>query len=1329
MQIQLECGFCLTPIYKEIAEKYPFTKNLLNKLSYFKIITNEKLEITNADPVVATYYNLISRGLPTWPSTFIEDLFATTFVKTVKTSTNNNEFTYKFINDEYFPEILRALHIIDPRQKTEDFVHPQILQNPLYENLINNFILINIGKHFLYQFTYNRPFQNLVEISPLRRKLSKTELFSDDQIIPFSCEIPYTNYHYGLIIEPITPEQKNNINYFEIEELNEKLTKIGWANKILIYDLFLNKNELKQIEEFSYNNYFDYLRQNEQKPLYKNEAGLIALQLTLSPFAIARIQKTILYSILTNKLDLNAQQWNIAIIERDVPAAFIAIEDLKNHFENFFLLENKNRKLPKINLTVYNTPEFENCDLSLLSQTQILSITDFNPNDHNYDLVIDISVLAYEDFQNPYLQTTKNYIRILSSNYHQLKRKFIPSHKINYKLPNFALNINIPQDEKKQNEQLYTAINFFIKNIFHFKKLTFLQTKFLKKIFDSKNVLAAVPENTQISYIYFFATLLQPTVSLNINYLMANIKHNIDLLFDKMIDAVAYYSPLTQNIYDKLLAITKLETFQTLLFFLTPDRLHIQEFRNSLKNISTFYKYFYIVVNHAHCVSEISFDFNPFYPSITKNIQNNLGHNHQFICTTSTSSYDTNEDICYFFKIKKENVIFIEHTLNNIDLNIIEIQNTSETNEETLLELKAQKVLELKEGKTIFFNSTPCYFKEYFNQKGINCIEYTGTIDYKSHFISTRKSQQSYQNYKEFTKTNNYEILSSSYSLALSCQLKADTIIFSEIPFSIELFIEALNKAYNNNKVKVYILKTNNEQEQKIFSEILTEDFEIVEFDEIIKLSTDFKNRRKEQKRFSTNIVKEYKIIQELWSEIYHPTETLADILSRRIYLTFDKNVKLFIPHSPNPTKLIIYDNDDNPLGYIDFIDNILVNQTTGVESEITQQILDFLFYDIQKIVPNPFEILKVLYDPIKIANQYNNLYSILSKKNNQEYSLIVEFYNSEANKFIEKYGNQIKPQISYNQLIYLYEKSEDLTDFLENFRKQYEFENLSENEQYHLLKKLYLNFRTFYDTLSAIYRLYSINIIKDFVIDFQNQYFIIYVKAINETDVIDTIYKKINIHLPYNFVYELFEKINKTKGFSLFEKAINFFVQFNYYLQLSHNEKELDFIEKKFLDFSNNPNQLLPLLNNYFQAKYISELSKFIDSTNLNFIYDYFDTKYMFLNELKHLNRSSELLLNQNQDNPFLTIIHGLSGLLISKNEESQLYKYLDILTTGLTNYRTEKNTVNIESEINNILILIEKLDMEIKNIIEKIFYLQLHTKWLKYFNKKIKFLFSNKF
>ena len=146
------------------------------------------------------------------------------------------------------------------------------------------------------------------------------------------------------------------------------------------------------------------------------------LQLTLSPFAIARVQKTIIQLILSNNLDLNAKEWNILAIERDVPCIALAFEDLKQHFHHLFTLAGKEKFFPTLNLQVLSTEEFLN---SKLHDTKPELISKFK-SEQEFDLIIDISILQRQGIvKNEIRFKGKNKAIIRSSHYVNSERKIL----------------------------------------------------------------------------------------------------------------------------------------------------------------------------------------------------------------------------------------------------------------------------------------------------------------------------------------------------------------------------------------------------------------------------------------------------------------------------------------------------------------------------------------------------------------------------------------------------------------------------------------------------------------------------------------------------------------------------------------------------------------------------------------------------------------------------------------------------------------------------------------------------------------------------------------
>ena len=184
-------------------------------------------------------------------------------------------------------------------------------------------------------------------------------------------------------------------------------------------------DKLNFFKELENEDYFKLLKLNYTEPLYKNDDGRTALQLLLVPFVIARIQKVLINLLLSNQLDLSKEEWNIAVIERDITGSKLAIDDFITLLDNLFRLKGGNFKLPKINLFVENSDEFKNDELSWT-----------NPIDKSkqYDLLIDLSVL-----QRSYLQPIEQSIdaeikvKVRSAHSPKTSRKFLTSELIKYK--------------------------------------------------------------------------------------------------------------------------------------------------------------------------------------------------------------------------------------------------------------------------------------------------------------------------------------------------------------------------------------------------------------------------------------------------------------------------------------------------------------------------------------------------------------------------------------------------------------------------------------------------------------------------------------------------------------------------------------------------------------------------------------------------------------------------------------------------------------------------------------------------------------------------------
>ena len=117
----------------------------------------------------------------------------------------------------------------------------------------------------------------------------------------------------------------------------------GYSNLVINYGaISYNKKESFDYENVLY--WYNSIISDGVKVGYDN-VSLDELQLVYSPIAIARVQKTVLEALMTDKLDFNHKTWKILVDEKDVPAAAIAFRDLAQMFNNLSKLSTNHEDL------------------------------------------------------------------------------------------------------------------------------------------------------------------------------------------------------------------------------------------------------------------------------------------------------------------------------------------------------------------------------------------------------------------------------------------------------------------------------------------------------------------------------------------------------------------------------------------------------------------------------------------------------------------------------------------------------------------------------------------------------------------------------------------------------------------------------------------------------------------------------------------------------------------------------------------------------------------------------------------------------------------------
>jgi superfamily II DNA helicase RecQ len=374
------------------------------------------------------------------------------------------------------------------------------------------------------------------------------------------------------------------------------------------------------------------------------------LQLTQSPIAIARLQKTIIEAILTDKLDIQQSQWNVLVKENDVPCAAMAFEDLKQMFENLtaLSLDFETMKFPQVNLEIIGSQEYLNSLLHL--NTKPVASATSQQKSKVYDLVIDISMAIIEDKKEPTFSEFKCknhcYFNIRSAKTRRNQRHIYTSDTIQYK----PLVTRDTQGNYEDIETNKLHLKYFVQLLFRKEDFRQGQLPILNRALQNKSVIGLLPTGGGKSLTYQLAAMLQPGVTLIIDPLRSLMKDQYDGLVNIGIDTCAFInSTLTPQEKDE--RERQMESSQIQFVFLSPERLCIYKFRERLKTMLEMNVYFaYGVIDEVHCVSEWGHDFRFSYLHLGRNLYNyvlpkNKDKRLTLFGLTATASFDVLADV------------------------------------------------------------------------------------------------------------------------------------------------------------------------------------------------------------------------------------------------------------------------------------------------------------------------------------------------------------------------------------------------------------------------------------------------------------------------------------------------------------------------------------------------------------------------------------------------------------------------------------------------------------------------------------------------------------
>jgi ATP-dependent DNA helicase RecQ len=1335
---QLQAGYILDCIKDSLETKYTVTevKGLLMQLSYFDIEVNSTVynnDNSEFEQTLSVAHNIISRGLPTKPTLWLENKILESFDlthldrKLLEIGTIRQELK---ISDGQIAKLFQALHIIDPEIKGNNISKHKM---PSWENLGSDF-----EEGFLYEHLpkfasqmWTQLFEPQRELENLLRFSTKTEdeidkylngsiqIFNQQQL-DFSFEFPYTvNNHRGLIVE-IDGSQHEEANQKYIDENRDTATeKAKWGKALRIKTTEWNniQNKINPIKQLENEQLFKLLKQNFDKPLYLEKDGLTALELCLIPFAVARIHKTIIHLLFEGKLNFKAKEWNIAIIEQDIPCGNIAIEDFKELLNSLFSLQGEKDKLPKINLAVESNKKFANSNFYTSANID---------NTKNYDLLIDISVLQRSGLSK-INQTIKADTKVLIRSAHspKTKRSFKTSDNITYKKLGKR---NKKENIFEENEEQVKHLEKIVQNIFRKTGFRPGQVEIINRAIQGKSVIGLLPTGSGKSLTYQLTALLQPGMTIVIDPIKSLMKDQFEGLQKNSIDGAVYInSSLTAK--QRNIALEKIKNAETIFAFVSPERLQDDKFRKELLDTSNLQKHYfsYCIIDEAHCVSEWGHDFRTSYLRLGDNARNycktKSGKTIPFFALTATASYDVLSDIQRELDIPDETAIVRLEKLDRpeIQFKIVEVVADFENNEN--LNWNAQATLGKAKQQSLIsvLKAIPEYYQNFssdkqileeaervFNGKDIRLENFNTETFFQQQgkesnaglvFCPHRKSYFGVQDNADIlsvyhnkigtfvggddanndvTQTkfvgNELDLLVATKAFGMGIDKpNIRYVVHFNYPSSIESYYQEAGRGGRDRKLALGVVLFN-KQELKSSEKIETvdEDGNIETHFEETNISVDKKLLHSFHSNNFKGIAKEKRLLAELLTEIKFPSHKLVNDIADRILDELGIEVSLN-PIINNTGRQVLFINQNYGSIYLDrenypFYPNAENKPNANKIADFIRSVIfnekpeDITAFNwMSEFVPSHREVgIERLLSDIDIQKEFQVIIPFI----NNEIESIADFLSSNGLPFSARSVQKVQNFCSTDE------------KFLDNLGK--ELGNPIPENLHSELKKRFLQIRNEEDTYKAIYRLSVIGIIDDYTVNYHAQTITAYISKKPLGHYIQQLEKFLRMYNSEKKTKELIERVpfffsNAKNPISReIYQCLGFLIKFVYEHVADLRKKSIDAMEQACivgLDDYQGSKGFKEFIDLYMNSKYarpqfLPEDTNDGEISNLEIINEYIDKVREDaggeINNLKHLRGATTRLITQSikySENYSLHILKAFSVLALEVQYETEIF------------------------------------------------------------------------
>ena len=613
---------------------------LASRLSAFECDINLPDRVAE-DTICSILDNIVSRGKPTLCSPYIEQVLAERLLLTHRTITGGSiRFELAEHPDDKIRNLIhRSLVCAEPRLRhTEQQLSS--CDSDEERQFLRTILPTIIGPYAGQLLELQRPLESIV-INGKHK----------EQRVDFACEFPIRSRGTrGLVIE-VDGSQHDEEPQESLDKVrDEAVREAGWETVRIKTREFsdIPADKIAQLKAFFQGRYAQAASENYREPFWEDDLPRHIFQLVLVPLAVARIQKTLVQLIHSGVLALDASVWKIAVFERDVPCAWLAVQDFIQLLRNLLTLQRRDFA-PKVELRVYSSEEFADAELSVPDAAlyfehhrQIAGFRgDRDVESFDADVLLDIALLQRSgliDIEPLFEErVSRNAVTAVIRSVHRVSatRRVASAKPVAY---------HVDSEEKKE------SLRYFLRYLFRKEEFREGQEDILNRALARKDVIGLLPTGAGKSLCYQLSALLQPGITLVIDPIKSLMHDQDDHLKEAGIDTTTFIdSSLKKG--ERPRRVKRFQDGEFQFTFVSPERLMIQEFRNALTKMGTGAnpKWFsYCVIDEAHCVSEWGHDFRTAYLRLGENARKfcrPASGALPFIALTGTASFDVLSDV------------------------------------------------------------------------------------------------------------------------------------------------------------------------------------------------------------------------------------------------------------------------------------------------------------------------------------------------------------------------------------------------------------------------------------------------------------------------------------------------------------------------------------------------------------------------------------------------------------------------------------------------------------------------------------------------------------